>query len=92
MTVCSAILALDARAIDPLLSKAARPKSVRPVSLAGDQPPAAGLSPAKGLDQPKPVSNHHDHRKTYASASCGVRGFVFPSTRYRTAGGGLSRQ
>jgi hypothetical protein len=30
-----------------VLSKAARPKSAAPVSLAGSYPPAAGLSPAR---------------------------------------------
>jgi hypothetical protein len=28
----------------------------------------------------------HDHRKTYVSAVCGVRGFVFRPTRYRKPG------
>jgi hypothetical protein len=32
-----------------VLSKAARPKSVRPVSLAGYHPPAAGLTPATAV-------------------------------------------
>jgi hypothetical protein len=51
-----------------VLSKAARPKSAAPVSLAGFQPPAAAAVPRRGSEKPNPVSNYDDHRKTYVSA------------------------
>lgn len=52
-----------------MLSKAARPKSVRPVSLAGFDPPAAGLIPAR-LSKAKPVSTTHDQPYPLPGQSC----------------------
>jgi hypothetical protein len=36
-----------------------KPKSVRPVSLAGCHPPAASSATGRGCDKPNPVSDHH---------------------------------
>jgi len=62
-----------ARAVRPrpggaVLSKAARPKSVAPVSLAGFKPPAAAADPWRGPLKAKPVSNHHDNRTPHVPA------------------------
>ena len=35
-------------------------------------PRLLGLTPSAGRKKPHPVSNHHDHRKTYVSAPRGV--------------------
>ena len=67
----------------PLCPRPQGPKATAPVSLAGFEPPAAAADPRFGSQKPEPVSNHHDHPKTYVPAACGVRGFVFNPTRYR---------
>jgi hypothetical protein len=52
----------------------------RPTRLTGGlSPPGCRSDTGDGCDKPNPVGNHHDHRKTYVSAPCGVPAIInFP--------------
>jgi hypothetical protein len=56
-------------------------KARRPVFRQVLTPRLPGPFPGNGCEKPNRRANHHDHRTTDVPAACGVRGFVFPSTR-----------
>lgn len=65
-------------------------KSLKRVGLSFGRFPIPGCRSDTGqrLWKAKPKATAHDTCQTYVSAARGVRGVVFPSSRYRTAGSG----
>src|SRR5579871_2633383 len=70
-----------------VLSKAARPKNVAPVSLAGSYPPAAGLTLAMAVRSQTNEHHHvhHHHRGGFAPSSASARPTAAQGRRHREA-------
>ena len=69
-----------------VLSKAARPKTVAPVSLAGFKPPAAAADRGVALKSQTSEQTIMTIERPMFPPRAELRGFVFPATRYRAAG------